>query len=189
MSRTRSLKQRFDQFLKTLEKYTDRSWYPALLGFLSGIDLLVVVIPTDALLVTSILLQPKKWISFALGTAAGSVIGSSLLALALTEWGTGLAERLIPGFSTSHAWSQVSDAIAHWGFPALIALAASPLAMQPTVILASLGGMGVLSITFGVAIGRTAKFLFLGYLSAKMPAVIRKLPWLQSQVKEINETH
>jgi membrane protein YqaA with SNARE-associated domain len=183
-TKSRSLRQKLRDLWIRLETYADRPWYPTLLGVLAGIDLLVIIIPTDGIFISSVLLQPKKWVRFAVGTAIGSTVGSAVLALVLQHQGTDLINRMFPNLGTSTFWMQVSELIATWGAPILVGLAASPMAMQPSVALCVIAGMPLTTVIVASITGRLIKFLTLGYVSARAPHLLKKLPWVKAALEE-----
>ena len=63
----------------------DRPWYVALVGGLAALDLFIMIIPTDGLLVTSVLVRPKRWVSWFLWVSIGSAVGAAALA-AIIHW-------------------------------------------------------------------------------------------------------
>ena len=75
------LHQKIQTYVKWLEQFADRPWYPLLIAFLSTLDNFLIVIPNDGILVASSMIVPKRWFTFAIWVSIGSTIGSILFCL------------------------------------------------------------------------------------------------------------
>lgn len=177
--------KRLQNFFKRAQAYVDRWWYPPLLGFLAGVDLFLIIIPTDGLMVSSVIMKPKRWISMALWTAVGSSLGALALAAVLEVHGLPFLLWLKPGLDQSSIWIWTDQMMHQWGGWALFAVAISPLMQHPAVALAALAKMPLLEIFSMVFAGRILKYLLLAWISSHAPHVLEKLWGIQSELKEL----
>lgn len=72
--------QRVRDYIRLLQRFVDRTWYPPFIGFLAALDNIVIVIPNDGILISSSMLTPKRWFVLALSVAVGSCLGALVLA-------------------------------------------------------------------------------------------------------------
>lgn len=142
----------------------------------------ILIVPTDVLMVSAVLLQPKKWISAFLWVGAGCGIGALALA-ALIRWGgEPLLEAHFPDFMTSDVMAQTQVFLDSHGLWALGLVALSPLPLQPAVILSTIAGMPLGRLFLSVWIARTLKYFVYAWVAAHTPKLLRKLPGLKSVV-------
>lgn len=172
-------------YIKKLQKYTDRFWYPPLLGFLAALDNFVIVIPNDGLLISSSILIPKKWFSLALSVAIGSTLGALLLAGLVEFQGLPWILDLYPGVQETKTWTLSMEFFERYGLLLVFAVAITPLMQQPAVILASLSKTPLIELVAVIFIGRFIKFLIMAYVGSHVPRVLDKMWGLQSELKEV----
>src|SRR4051812_40346336 len=97
------------ELLRRMERFTDRSWYPALVAALAALDLFVLVIPTDGLLISAVL-SPKrraKWVSAAIWVSLGSTVGAVLLASLVQGVGDPFLRWIAGSALNGEAWERV----------------------------------------------------------------------------------
>jgi membrane protein YqaA with SNARE-associated domain len=179
------LQARVRSAVKTLQKYTDRLWYPPLIGFLAALDNFVVIIPNDGILVSSSMLTPKRWLFLAVCVAVGSTVGAVLLAAAVELQGLPWIVDFFPGILDSEYWSK-TDAFFHkHGLLIVFIVAVTPLMQQPVVILASLANTPLLELGAIIFIGRLIKFLIMAYLGSHAPRLLKKMWGMSGELDEV----
>jgi membrane protein YqaA with SNARE-associated domain len=67
------------KYIGNLQKFAEKIWYPPFLSVLSLIDVFVLFIPVDGLMISSVLLTPKRWKILGLLVGLGSILGALLL--------------------------------------------------------------------------------------------------------------
>ncbi len=75
------------KFFERLGRYADRPWYMPLVGLLAFVDLFVMFIPTEALIITTSFVRPKRWWMTALFVTAASSLGALTLAYLGAHYG------------------------------------------------------------------------------------------------------
>jgi len=173
--------------IRLLERYVDRPWYPFVLAGLTFIDFFVVIIPSDGIAVASVLARPKKWISVAVAMALGSLIGGLLLAVLTKQFGEPFIDWIFPGILNTESWHTSELWVEKWGFWAVFALAASPMAQQPGVLLAALTDMPFLWIGIALGGGRLIKFLVYAWIASHAPRLIMKMPAVKHELEELHD--
>ncbi len=168
--------------LSRLQRYVNRPWYPVLVAVLAGLDLFVIVVPTDGLLISAVLMQPKRWISIFLMVAVGSAAGSAPLA-ALFQWNPQfVTEHFFPGLFHSGSWESVSTFVRLHGVLALGLVSLGPLPMPPGVIVAALAPMPLGQIFLSVLIGRLFKYGLFSWLASHAPEFLYRSKLLRKEV-------
>jgi membrane protein YqaA with SNARE-associated domain len=179
------MQKRLKRWFGVLQKYADRWWYAPLIGLLAAADLFLVVIPTDGLLISAVMLSPRRWIYFAFMVSFGSALGCLLLAHLLQVHGMPLLQHIVPGIEQNSTWAWTQQLMVQWGTWAVFLIALSPLMQHPAIALAALAGMPLLKIA-GLAFGgRILKYLLLAYLATHAPGMLGNLWGLQHELDEV----
>ncbi len=164
------------------------------MALLAGLDLFVVVVPTDGLFVSSILARPRRWVFVAVLVAIGSSVGGFVLAQATELFMKGI---LGAHGTTNLEWlnsilksvietpdSSVQKWVEQYGIWAIMIGAISPLPLQPFVVGPVLTGMSVPTIAMSLFAGRLAKYLLLGAVVAYVPRFVPYLKGIQDEIVE-----
>lgn len=165
----------------------DNWWYGPALALMAAVDLFLIVIPTDALLVSACMLRPKKWLYFSIIVSFGSAIGVFILAAVLRTHGLPLLLYLAPNIESSHAWRWTLELMANWGPSTVFLIALSPIMQHPAIALAAFTGMSLWKISGLVLAGRAIKYIFFGWLSTHAPGVLNKYLHVDRDIKEIED--
>ncbi|MGE3262835.1 MAG: YqaA family protein [Bacteriovoracia bacterium] len=172
--------------LTALQSHMDNWWYGPALALMAAVDLFVVVIPTDALLVSAAMLRPKKWLYFAAAVSFGSTVGVCLLSIVLREHGWPLLLYLVPNLPETHSWIWTVELMERWGASAVFLMALGPLMQHPAIALAAFAGMPIWKICALVFAGRGIKYLLFGWLSTHAPGFLGKFLNVERELKEID---
>ncbi|MGZ3695630.1 MAG: YqaA family protein [Bdellovibrionota bacterium] len=173
--------------LRALQHHMNSWWYPPALAFMAAVDLFVIVIPTDALLVSACMLKPKKWFLYAVVVSIGSAVGVFILAAVLRTHGLPLLLHLAPHIESTHAWKWTIELMANWGPWAVFLIALSPIMQHPAIALAAFAGMPLWKISGFVLAGRLIKYLLWAYLSTHAPWVLAKFLPIEKSRHELED--
>lgn len=176
--------KRIRRWVQVLQRYADRWWYAPLIAFLACIDHFVIIIPTDGLLVSAVMLAPKRWIYTTIVITLGSSLGAWLLAAILETHGLPFLLWISPGLDQTSVWQWTNTLMDQWGGWALFLVAISPLMQHPAVALAAMAYMPLKEIFLIVFAGRLLKYGFLAWLSSHAPQYLSKLWGIQDELKE-----
>lgn len=179
MSRT------IQNWVKALQNYANRWWYTPLIALLAAADLFLIVVPTDGLLVSAAMLNPRRWLYIALMMTFGSTLGCIALAAVLQEHGLPFLLQIKPGLDQTAIWVWTNNLMDNWGQWAVFLVAASPLMQHPAVALAALAGMPLMQLFLLVLSGRALKFLFLSWVATHAPGMLGRLWGIQDDLKEV----
>jgi membrane protein YqaA with SNARE-associated domain len=170
----KSMRRRIQDLWKLIERCTKTAWYLPLICVLAFIDLFIFVIPTDTLLISYTVLQPKKWIRAGLAFALSSAIGAVVMAVTIRLVDDFILDRMFQLGLHPSTWTRTSEFIETYGAWALGLHALGPLPLQPGVIVVALGKMSLTFIFISVFIGRAAKYLFFAWAGAYAPEWLEK---------------
>ncbi len=181
-----SLKSKISDYIKNkvkiLQKFAGRKWYPAFISFLACLDNFIIVLPTDGILISSSILNPKKWFNLALFVAAGSTIGAIMLALFVDTYGIHFIREHYSSLETSKSWIMTNQFFQDYGMFVVFIVAVTPLMQQPAVILASLANVSLVQLAVVIFVGRFIKFLVMSYIGSHAPNLLKKICGVQSEI-------
>lgn len=175
------------RFLARLRRNADRPWFPAALGSLAGIDLFVAFIPTDGILVSSVLVRPSRWILFFFAVSLGSTAGAILLAAGAHHFGEPFVTWLAGDSWKTGGWADLQSFLDAYGFWALAIMAFGPLPQQPAVALCGLAHMPLWQVGGAVLLGRGVKYGIFAALAIHAPKLLRRLWGVRTEVQEMEK--
>lgn len=171
----RLVRKRFQRWLHALQLHAKAWWYPPLIGALAFADLFLLVIPTDVLLVSAVMLAPRRWFFVGVTVAFGSALGCAALSLVLQKHGLPFLLHLSPGLEHTAAWAWTAVKMRDWGSWGVFLVAVSPMPQHPAIALAAISGMAIPPIFLYVFAGRAVKYLLIAWLSSHAPHLLGKL--------------
>lgn len=169
------------------ERYCDRWWYLPLLALMAGADLFLIVIPTEGLLVSSVMLRPRKWIRYFLWASIGSGLGAFLLALLTQIYGEPLVTWLAGDTFNTPAWHKTEGFFDKYGILAMIFVAVGPLPSQPAVIIGALAHMSAIGLALAVLVGRAVKYALFAWSATHAPKLFEKWSSPVEEAREIQQ--
>lgn len=178
--------KRIIEWFYYFEKFIDRWWYAPVLGFLAAIDHYVIVFPIVGMLISSVFLQHRKWLSLSLWSAIGSWFGAWLLAGIAQFFGLIFIQSHFPKMLETPAWEWAHHFFSQHGVWLVFLMGLAPLPQQPPVIIAAIAGASVWEIGIVLLAARLIKFTLIGYLASHAP---QKLSRFRSLRKELTELH
>lgn len=168
-------------------KYADRWWYPPFIGLLAFADLFILVIPTDAILISAVILSPKRWAITGAMVAAGSALGSVALALLLRVEGLPWLLHVYPHLDKTKSWATATHLVDQWGGWGLFWIALSPIPQHAAIAVAAITGLGLPTIFGTVFGGRILKYELFAWLASHAPKVLGKMFGMRAIVQEAEE--
>lgn len=173
-----------DNFIDKIQSLLKWPYYYIVLAVCAAADAFVLFIPIDGLMVTAVYANPKLWIRHALFTVFGSVLGSTVLAFCVQEYGIAFIRKVMPHIEQSKAWSRGHELVDLYGEGAVFFTGLMPIAQQPTTILAALAEMPLPTFALWLFAGRLIKYLIMGGLAAKAPHLVSKLWGLRKEIEK-----
>jgi membrane protein YqaA with SNARE-associated domain len=174
--------------IEHLQKFVDRVWYPPLLAVLAGLDNFVLIVPTDGLLISSSMLTPRRWWINSLCISLGSCAGALILAFLVEMHGLPWILQFYPGIDQTFTWTWTEGFFDQYGLILVFVVAITPLMQQPTVILASLANTNLIELGAVIFVGRTLKFLAMGYIGSHAPGLLKKIWGVRGELADAGVT-
>lgn len=178
------LHDRIRTCVKWLQRFVNRIWYAPLLALLAALGNLIIVIPTDGILISSTMLTARRWILLGVSVAIGSTLGALILVLVVKEHGLPLVLQFYPGLNETGAWLTTQDFFDKYGLLVVFGIMASPLMQQPALILASLSNAPLGKLALVILAGRALKFMAYAYIASHAPRLLSKVWGLQDELRD-----
>lgn len=178
------LHNKIRNYVQIIERYTDRIWYPPLIGFLAALDNLIVIVPTDGIAISSSMVTPKRWFTIALSISLGSTLGALVLAMLVEHQGLPWILSFYPGIAETKTWILSMRFFDSYGLLLVFVIAITPFMQQPAVILASLASTPIAKLAAVIFAGRFLKYLAMSYLASHAPRLLGKVWGLRGELKD-----
>ena len=194
------MSKKFNQWLLRLQQFVDRPWYIPFIALLAGLDLFIMIVPTDWLLISAVMLRPKRWISCFIWVTLGSVVGAVALGYVMQLPSNPISAYVAEKATSMSAWKGTAGFMERNGTWTLGLVALSPLPQQPAVMIAALTGMQLTWIAVAVLIGRATKYSVFSWLASHAPRLLNRIgsvrremdsfrPQLQNPKGEVERKH
>jgi membrane protein YqaA with SNARE-associated domain len=125
--------------------------------------------PFAAVLIPAILLAPKRWLNIALLCGIASGCAAAVLVEIFHYLGSEIVLARYPELLQLEGWQWASEWLQHYGLIAMLVIAASPMPQTPALLLCALASLPTLGILVAVGIGKTVKYVFLSWATARYP--------------------
>lgn len=159
-----------DWLSRLLQASAAHRYYPLVVGLIAFVSVATFSFPFAAVLIPAVLLAPARWRWIGLLSGIASGLGAGVLVEVFQYLGLDLIAARYPDLVRHEAWQAVRDWLQHYGLFAMLVIAASPMPQTPAVLFLALAGTPVLGVMLAVGAGKTAKYLFLAWATARYPA-------------------
>lgn len=146
--------------------YVDRWWFPPLTAALSAAATLSLTVPMVPMLMALVALNPRRWRAVVVWTVLGSALAGALFTHLLGQFGSAWINERLPQLTTSKHWHYLVSWVSSYGFVTLAAIAASPFAQTPALILAALLGLPWPEVFGALLLGKGLKYFLVGAVAA-----------------------
>lgn len=150
-----------------LSPYADRWWFPPLAAALSAAATLSLTIPVVPLLIALVALNPRRWRAVVMCSVFGSALAGALFTHLLGHFGSAWINERLPQLASSKHWHYLVSWVSSYGFATLAAVAASPFAQTPALILAALLGLPWPDVLGALLLGKGLKYSLVGAVTAR----------------------
>jgi len=165
----------FQHWFHRLRTFIDRPWYVLSVAFLAGLDLFILVVPTDGLVISSYFGKKKRlWGPITL-VALGSAIGALALAALVQADVTFITDRLLAPLFHNDAWEAADSFLEKYGYWAVALSALCPVPQQPAVLLAALAEMPLTTLFLSFLVGRLLKYGFFAWSVRHLPNLVLRI--------------
>ncbi len=144
------------------------------MAFLVFIDLFVVVIPSEAVMIKTIVLKPKRWFFISTLMILASATGALTLGYLCQTYGQEFVQWLLGDVFGSSEWIKTEKIVNQYGGWGLGLISFSPLPQQLAVVICALAKMPLWEIFLAVFLGRAPKYYLFALLALKFPHLYDK---------------
>ena len=164
-------KSRLPQWLKRALVFSAaHRYYPLLVTLICFASTVTFSFPFAAVLIPAILLAPKRWLSIGLLCGVASGCGAAVLVEIFRYVGSEFVLARYPELLQLEGWQWASEWLQRYGLVVMLIIAASPMPQTPALFFCALASLPTLGILIAVGIGKTIKYLFLAWATARYPA-------------------
>jgi membrane protein YqaA with SNARE-associated domain len=155
---------------RALDLSAGHRYYPLIVALIAFISTATFAFPFVIVLIPAVLIAPRRWLMLGLLTGIASGIGGAVLVQVFHVLGREAVLAHFPGLVDSESWRLASDWLQNYGLAALAVIAGSPMPQTPAIFLYSLADPSVPGVLLAVGLGKTVKYVFLAWLTARYPA-------------------
>ena len=155
---------------RVLDLCAGHRYYPLVVALIAFISTTTFAFPFTIALIPAVLIAPRRWLVLGLICGMVSGFGAAVLVEAFHYLGMELIISRYPDLVKSVGWQISSDWMQSYALATLTVIAGSPIPQTPAIFFYSLANPSTLGVLVAVSIGKTAKYVFLAWLTARFPA-------------------
>lgn len=161
---------RLPRWLKrTLITSATHRYYPLVVALIAFVATATFSVPFAAVLVPAVLLAPARWLSIGLLSGIASGFGAAVLVEVFHHLGWEFIAARYPDLVQLDVLQWARDWLQSYGLIALLIIAASPMPQTPALLVYSLVNPSMLGVAAAIGIGKSIKYLFLSWVTARYP--------------------
>ena len=154
-----------------LHPFAERWWFPPLAAALAAAATLSLTVPVGPVPIALVALNSRRWRALVVWAVLGSVAACTLGTHLLGHIGMAWIDRQQPQLAASKHWHYLVDWAASYGFLTLAAVAASPFAQTPALILGAMLGLRWPTVFGALLLGKGVKYSIIGAATARAVGV------------------
>eukprot|EP00931_Biecheleriopsis_adriatica_P121754 TRINITY_DN96812_c0_g1_i1.p1 TRINITY_DN96812_c0_g1~~TRINITY_DN96812_c0_g1_i1.p1 ORF type:complete len:208 (-),score=42.23 TRINITY_DN96812_c0_g1_i1:292-843(-) len=161
--------------IEKLKSFAAAAWFPWVVGFLSGLNLFVLVMsgPLVILYCSAVLANPRRWLYTAVANAVGTVLGCFFLVLLIEDRGVDFIKETFPATFQNKWWAWTETQMQAYGHVAAVPISAMPIILHPLIFFAKLSKMGDTVLLLAILIGRVLKYSIMAQMALTAPRMLR----------------
>lgn len=155
---------------QALTRSVGHRYYPLIVSLIAFASTSTFAFPFFVVLIPAVLLAPQRWLLLGLLSGLTSGLGGAVLVEAFHFMGRELVIDRFPQLLDWGHWQIASQWLHDHGLLALAVIAGSPIPQTPAIFVYSLSEPSTLGVMIAVGAGKTVKYVFLAWLTARYPA-------------------
>lgn len=159
-----------DWLRQLLMRSVAHRYYSLVVAAIAFVTTITFSFPFVAVLIPAVLLAPRRWRTLGLLCGVASGFGAAALVEIFQYLGGDLVLARYPELQAMEVWQLASEWLQSWGLLAILIIAGSPMPQTPALLFCALANVSSLGILVAVALGKTAKYLFMAWATAHYPA-------------------
>lgn len=164
-----------------LSRFADHPGYGPLVAFLAAVDAYVLVVPNEALLVSAVLINKKRWGYLAWMVSVGSAVGAVSFAALASRYGEPFVNAIAPHVLQSKTWVDFTAILDHHSLWGLALISFSPFPQHAAVAMVGLAHVKLWIVFTGVLVGRAAKYFLVAAATVYAPQVLQRLHLMEPE--------
>lgn len=154
---------------RLLEVSAGSAYYPAVVGLIAFASTTTFAFPFAFVLIPAVFLAPRHWLLIGLLSGIASGLGGAVLVEVFHLMGRELVIARFPELVGTPQWQLGVEWLQRYGLVALAFIAGSPLPQTPAIFFYSLAEPSTVGVLLAVGAGKTVKYVFLAWLTARFP--------------------
>ena len=134
---------------------------------------LTAAYPATAVIVTAVLLAPRRWLLLSLGSATGSALAGAVVVGVAHMLGYNEIHTLFPNLISEQTWHEASRWIGDYGVWAIFGVGASPLPQMPLLIFFGIVDDRILEAFLALLGGKVLKYGLVAWVTQHFPERLR----------------
>ena len=170
---------------EALKRSVGHRYYPLVVALIAFASTATFAFPFFVVLIPAVLLAPRRWLLLGLLSGLTSGLGGAVLVEVFHFMGREVVIARFPQLLEWGHWQIASEWLNDYGLLALAVIAGSPIPQTPAIFVYSLSEPSTFVVMIAVGMGKTVKYVFLAWLTARYPA--RFIADYQQTVKNIQK--
>lgn len=142
-------------------------------ALLSFCGTLTATYPVTAVIVTAVMLSPRRWLPLSLSSATGSALAGATV-VGIAHWlGYKEIHTLFPHMISEQTWNEASQWIGDYGVWAIFGVGASPLPQMPLLIFFGVVDDRILEAFLALLGGKTLKYGLVAWVTQHFPEKLK----------------
>jgi len=155
---------------RALDLGAGHRYYPTVVALIAFVSTATFTFPFVIVLIPAVLIAPRRWLLLGLLSGIASGLGGAVLVQVFHSLGREAILAHFPELVDTESWRLASDWLQDYGLAALAVIAGSPMPQTPAIILYALADPSVPGVLLAVGLGKTVKYVFLAWFTARYPA-------------------
>lgn len=141
----------------------------AVCGLVSFGGTLTAAYPVTAVVLTAVMMAPRRWLWVSLACATGSGISGGLIMVIAHLLGYNEVHTLLPDMTSGETWSKASVWINQYGLWTIFAVGVSPLPQMPLLIFYGVVDDRIIEAGIALWAGKVIKYGAVGWIAQHFP--------------------
>jgi membrane protein YqaA with SNARE-associated domain len=159
-----------DLMKRVLDLSAGHRYYPLVVALIAFLSTATFTFPFAIVLIPAVLIAPRRWLLLGLLSGIASGVGGAVLVQVFHVLGREAVLAHFPELVDTESWRLASGWLQSYGLAALAVIAGSPMPQTPAIFFYSLANPSVPGVLVAVGLGKTVKYVFLAWLTARYPA-------------------
>jgi membrane protein YqaA with SNARE-associated domain len=159
-----------DWIKRVLDLSAGHRYYPLVVALIAFLSTATFTFPFAIVLIPAVLIAPRRWLLLGLLSGIASGVGGAVLVQVFHVLGREAVLAHFPELVDTESWRLASGWLHSYGLAALAVIAGSPIPQTPAIFFYSLANPSVPGVLVAVGLGKTVKYVFLAWLTARYPA-------------------